>query len=69
MRRSPRLLIALVIAAISVVSYFSSRQENPVTGRKQSIALNQDQEIRLGLQSAFSQSFQNPFKRSGANAV
>jgi predicted Zn-dependent protease len=52
MRRSPRLLIALVIVAVSVVTYFSSRQENPVTGRMQSIALNQDQEIRLGLQSA-----------------
>jgi predicted Zn-dependent protease len=52
MRRSPRLLIALVIAVVAIASYFSSRQENPVTGRMQAIALNQDQEIRLGLQSA-----------------
>jgi predicted Zn-dependent protease len=52
MRRSPRLLIALVIAAAALVSYFSSREANPVTGRVQSIALNQDQEIALGMQSA-----------------
>jgi hypothetical protein len=52
MRRSPRLLIALVIAVAAFAAYFSSREENPVTGRVQSIALNQDQEIALGLQSA-----------------
>jgi predicted Zn-dependent protease len=52
MRRSPRLIIALVIAGLALVTYFSSREENPVTGRMQSIALNQDQEIALGLQSA-----------------
>jgi predicted Zn-dependent protease len=52
MRRSPRLLIAVLIAGVALASYFSSRQENPVTGRTQAIALNQDQEISLGLQSA-----------------
>jgi predicted Zn-dependent protease len=46
------LLIAVLIAGVALVSYFSSRQENPVTGRTQAIAMNQDQEIALGLQSA-----------------
>jgi predicted Zn-dependent protease len=46
------LLIALVIAGVALVSSFSSREPNPVTGRVQSIALNQDQEIALGMQSA-----------------
>jgi len=52
MRSSPRLLIAVLIAGVALFSYFGSRQENPVTGRVQSIALDQNQEIALGLQSA-----------------
>jgi beta-barrel assembly-enhancing protease len=52
MRRTPQLLVAIVIAGVALLSYFSSRQENPVTGRTQAIAMNQDQEIALGLQSA-----------------
>jgi len=52
MRRNPRLIIALIIAAIGLVSYYTSRQTNPITGESQSIALTPEQEIALGLQSA-----------------
>jgi len=51
MRRG-RLLIGLLVAAISLISYYSLRQENPVTGETQHIALNVDQEVALGLESA-----------------
>ncbi len=47
-----RLLIALVVAAISVITYLSQSQTNPVTGEKQHISLSADQEIALGLQAA-----------------
>jgi len=46
-----RLLIALAIAAFSVVSYLSTRQNNPVTGKVQHISITPDQEIALGLQA------------------
>ena len=47
-----RLLIALVIAVISLVGYYGVRQFNPITGETQHIALTQEQEIAMGLQSA-----------------
>ena len=47
-----RLLIALVIAIISLVTYFTSTSENPVTGEKQRVALKPEEEIALGLKSA-----------------
>ena len=46
-----RLLIALVIAAFSVFSFFSTRSTNPVTGETQYVDLSPDQEIALGLQA------------------
>lgn len=46
-----RLLIGLIIAVISLVSYFGSRSFNPVTGEEQYVSLTQEQEIALGLQS------------------
>lgn len=49
---SPRLIIAVVIALVSVVGYFGNRALNPVTGRKQSLALSAEQEVGLGLQAA-----------------
>ncbi|HYE61239.1 MAG TPA: M48 family metallopeptidase [Phycisphaerales bacterium] len=49
---SPRIIIAVVIALVSVVGYFGNRALNPVTGRKQSLALTADQEVALGLQAA-----------------
>ena len=50
--RSRRLLLALAVAAIAIIGYYSQTQVNPVTGEKQHIALTVDQEKVLGLQSA-----------------
>lgn len=47
-----RLLIGIIIAVISLVSYFASQSYNPVTGENQYLSLTPDQEIALGLQSA-----------------
>jgi predicted Zn-dependent protease len=49
---SGRLLIAGVIALVSLFSYFMSRQENPVTGETQHVDITVDQEIALGLEAA-----------------
>lgn len=46
-----RLLVALVVAAFSIISYLSTRQSNPVTGKTQHISITPDQEIALGLQA------------------
>lgn len=54
-RRSPawgRLIMAAAIALFSLISYFGSRQDNPVTGETQYIGITVDQEIALGLQAA-----------------
>jgi predicted Zn-dependent protease len=47
-----RLLIALVIAVIGVVTYLGKRSTNPTTGETQYVSLSPDQEIALGLQAA-----------------
>ncbi|MBS1494063.1 MAG: M48 family metalloprotease [Bacteroidetes bacterium] len=47
-----RLLIAVVVALIGVVTYFSKTETNPVTGEKQRVNLSVEQEITLGLQAA-----------------
>lgn len=47
-----RLLIALAVAAFSLISYYSSREYNPVTEEVQHVNLSSDQEIALGLQAA-----------------
>jgi predicted Zn-dependent protease len=47
-----RIIIAVVIAGIGLVTYFSHTQVNPVTGEKQHIAMSVDQEKTLGLQAA-----------------
>jgi predicted Zn-dependent protease len=49
---SSRLIIAGVIALVSLASYFGSRQDNPVTGETQYIGITVEQEIALGLQAA-----------------
>jgi len=46
------LLIAAVMAVIALFGYYASREVNPITGKTQSVALSQEQEVVLGLQSA-----------------
>lgn len=50
--KSIRFLIALVIAAISAITYFTSSEDNPITGEKQYVSITPEQEIALGLQAA-----------------
>lgn len=47
-----RFLIAGVIALISLISYFTTSEDNPFTGEAQRVALSPEQEIALGLQAA-----------------
>jgi predicted Zn-dependent protease len=47
-----RLIGAAVIALIGLVIYMSQTQVNPVTGKKQHVAMSVDQEMALGLQAA-----------------
>jgi predicted Zn-dependent protease len=47
-----RLIIAVVIALMAIVTYFSSTSENPLTGEKQRVAMSPEQEIALGYKSA-----------------
>ena len=49
---SGRLIMAGAIALFSIISYFGSKQDNPVTGETQYINISTDQEIALGLQAA-----------------
>lgn len=47
-----RLLVAIAIAAIGIISYLLQSEINPVTGERQHIALSVDQEMALGLEAA-----------------
>jgi predicted Zn-dependent protease len=49
---SIRLILGVIIAIISIVSYMASRTVNPVTGENQYLSLTPEQEIALGLQAA-----------------
>jgi predicted Zn-dependent protease len=54
-RRSPfpfgRLLIAGLIALVSIVSYVSTRSKNELTGEMQHVGMSVEQEIGMGLQA------------------
>jgi predicted Zn-dependent protease len=50
--KSARLIMALVVALISVIGYWTKTQENPVTGEKQRVNMTPEQEVAMGLQSA-----------------
>jgi predicted Zn-dependent protease len=50
--RYGRIIIALIIAEISLFSYFASSVDNPVTGETQHINISVEEEIALGLQAA-----------------
>ncbi len=47
-----RWIIGIIIALVGVVGYYTKTSVNPVTGEKQHVALNPQQEMALGLQSA-----------------
>ena len=47
-----RILIGLVIAAFSLISYFGTQSENEVTGEVQHVDITPDQEIAMGIQAA-----------------
>jgi predicted Zn-dependent protease len=47
-----RIIIALVVAAFSLISYFGSSAFNPVTEETQFVSITPEQEIALGLQAA-----------------
>ncbi|TFH66707.1 MAG: M48 family peptidase [Gemmatimonadales bacterium] len=47
-----RIGIALLMAAVAVISFLGSKQFNPVTGEDQYVSMTQDQEILMGLQAA-----------------
>lgn len=49
---SLRVLAGIVIAVISFIIYMTRTEVNPVTGRKQHIALSVDQEKAMGLEAA-----------------
>lgn len=49
---SLRIIIAVVLAVGSLISYYSKTQVNPVTGEKQRVSLTPQQEVAMGLQSA-----------------
>jgi predicted Zn-dependent protease len=46
-----RLIIGVIIAVISVISYFASSEYNPVTDEDQHLSLTREQEIALGQQA------------------
>jgi beta-barrel assembly-enhancing protease len=47
-----QLVIALVIAGVSAISYFTNTSKNPITGETQHVDMSVDQEIALGVQAA-----------------
>jgi len=40
---NPRLIMALVIAAISLISYVTMRSKNPITGQMQHVSISPQQ--------------------------
>lgn len=51
-RISIRMIIGVIVALVGVIGYFTHTSVNPVTGEKQHVAMNPQQEMALGLQSA-----------------
>ena len=48
---SGRFILGLLMAAMLLLSYYSSSEVNPVTGETQYLSLSQEEEIALGLQA------------------
>lgn len=49
--RGGRLLIGVVIAIFSLISYYAMKEENPITGENQAVGMTRDQELALGEQA------------------
>ena len=47
-----RLIIALIVAAMALVTYFGGTSVNPLTGETQRVAMTPEQEVALGMRSA-----------------
>ena len=47
-----RILVALVMAAFALISYFGSKEYNPITNENQHISISREQEVAMGLQAA-----------------
>jgi predicted Zn-dependent protease len=47
-----QIVVAALVAIVSIVGYFSHSVKNPITGETQHIDISVDQEIALGLQAA-----------------
>jgi len=47
-----RWVIALIVAAFGLISYFGTSSENPVTGEKQRVRMTAEEEINVGRQLA-----------------
>jgi len=52
MRGIIKFIVAILLAAVSLVTYWCNTQENEFTGEKQHVDMTVDQEIALGLQAA-----------------
>lgn len=50
--RGGRLLIGVVIAIFSLISYYAMKEENPITGENQAVGMTTDQELALGQEAA-----------------
>jgi len=69
MRLNLRLIIGLIIAAVTLFGYFFNTSTNPVTGEKQHVNMTADQEIALGLQAATEMEQQYGGESSDARAT
>jgi len=49
---NPRIIIAIVVALFSIISYYSYKEFNPFTGENQRVNISAEQEVALGLQAA-----------------
>ena len=50
--RAVRLIMMLIVAALSVFSYCTERTVNPITGEEQHVGLTPEQEVAMGVQVA-----------------
>lgn len=64
-----RIIVALFVAIGALVSYFTLKQENPITGETQRIGISTEQEIALGLQAAPQMAEQFGGESTNAEAV